>query len=104
MAKQRETSFKETVLEEMREYEPVWCEKIQQRSIRGTPDILACLSGNFVGIELKVDDEPTPLQAHKLRSIMLAGGTALSVTPSTWGDTWKFLRRKCNLTRKIKKA
>lgn len=98
MAKKPETNFKEKVLAEIRKYSPVWAEKIQQRSLRGTPDILACMNGKFIALELKVDgEEPDPLQAHKLRNILLAGGTALTVTPSTWEDAWKSLRRTLKL-------
>lgn len=46
----------------------------------GTPDILACLNGRFIGIEAKAgNNKPTDLQIQNLRRIDLAGGTALVI-------------------------
>ena len=61
----------------------VWAEKIQQVGKRGTPDILACISGRFVGIELKKSGKETTdrLQHHKLGLIEKAGGVGLVAYP-----------------------
>lgn len=46
----------------------------------GTPDILACLDGRFIGIEAKAgSNKPTELQLHNLRRIDEAGGLALVI-------------------------
>ena len=46
----------------------------------GTPDILACLDGRFIGIEAKAGgNKPTELQLHNLRRIDEAGGLALVI-------------------------
>jgi hypothetical protein len=46
----------------------------------GTPDILACLDGRFIGIEAKAGgNKPTELQLHNLRRIDDAGGLALVI-------------------------
>lgn len=47
----------------------------------GTPDILACSGGHFIGIEAKADGskKPTPLQYLRLREIQSAGGIALVI-------------------------
>jgi Holliday junction resolvase len=46
----------------------------------GTPDILACLNGRFIGIEAKAgNNKPTDLQIQNLRRIDIAGGTALVI-------------------------
>ena len=43
----------------------------------GVPDILACIGGKFVGIEVKrPKKEATPLQEYHLRRIQEAGGGA----------------------------
>ncbi len=43
----------------------------------GAPDILACIGGKFVGIEVKrPGKEATPLQLHHLQRIKEAGGVA----------------------------
>jgi len=46
----------------------------------GTPDILACLDGRFIGIEAKAgSNKPTELQLHNLKRIDEAGGLALVI-------------------------
>lgn len=46
----------------------------------GTPDILACLDGRFIGIEAKAGtNKPTMLQIMALRNIDKAGGLALVI-------------------------
>ena len=49
----------------------------------GTPDILACVAGRFVGIEAKAgSNKPTALQIKALRDIEQAGGLALVINES----------------------
>ena len=51
-----------------------------QYANNGTPDILACLSGFFIGIECKAGrGRPTALQIKNLRDIAKAGGLALVI-------------------------
>ena len=46
----------------------------------GTPDILACYRGRFIGIEAKAGkNKPTDLQTSNLRTIDEAGGLALVI-------------------------
>lgn len=46
----------------------------------GTPDILACLNGRFIGIEAKAGkNKPTELQTLNLKRIDEAGGLALVI-------------------------
>lgn len=46
----------------------------------GTPDILACVYGMFIGIEAKAgNNRPTDLQISNLRRIQEAGGSALVI-------------------------
>lgn len=43
----------------------------------GTPDILACLNGKFIAIEVKrLGKKATPLQEHHINEIKKAGGIA----------------------------
>lgn len=49
----------------------------------GVPDILACVNGEFLGIEVKSDSgNPTDLQLHHIEKIRKAGGLAFVVYPS----------------------
>ena len=51
-----------------------------QYATSGTPDILACIDGRFVGIEAKAGrGKPTALQLRALALIDAAGGLALII-------------------------
>ena len=53
----------------------------------GVPDVLACINGRFVGIEVKSDTgEPTKLQLRCIEQIRKAGGYAFVLYPS--GFEW----------------
>lgn len=54
-------------------------------STNGTPDILACVNGYFMAIEVKAQTgKPSELQLAKIREIREAGGFAYVVYPSGW--------------------
>ena len=51
----------------------------------GVPDILSCINGYFVGIEVKADaGTPSQLQLHTIEQIRAAGGFAFVLYPSGW--------------------
>lgn len=90
---QAETGFKRRVLKDLQTLADTWILKTQERSRRGVPDILLCLRGRFIAIELKVDDEvPTPLQKFTLQCIVRAHGTAFHTTPSRWPEHFEMLK------------
>ena len=54
-------------------------------SENGTPDILACVNGYFLAIEVKAQDgHPSELQLVKINDIREAGGFAYVAYPSGW--------------------
>lgn len=54
-------------------------------SENGTPDILACVNGYFLAIEVKAPEgKPSELQLAKIEMIRKAGGFAYVVYPSGW--------------------
>ena len=58
----------------------------------GVPDILACVNGYFVGIEVKAEDgRPSELQLLNIRKIKNAGGFAFILYPSAYDDFIKFI-------------
>lgn len=80
--KKEETKFKEKILARLKELPNTWVVKIQQVVIRGTPDILLCIKGHFVAIELKTDTgELDELQIYNLHKIEEAGGSSFVMTP-----------------------
>jgi len=86
LAKKKETTFKDRIYPILKALPNTWVEKIQQRSIRGTPDFLMCVNGMFVGLELKKSDKEDEdlLQDHKLNLINKAGGLGLKASPENW--------------------
>ena len=58
----------------------------------GVPDILACVNGYFIGIEVKAQNgRPSELQLHNIRKIKDAGGFAFVLYPSAYDDFIKFI-------------
>ena len=53
MSKQPETRFKERVQKRLREIPNSWFIKMEAGAVRGIPDIMGCVNGFFVAIELK---------------------------------------------------
>lgn len=48
----------------------------------GTPDILACVNGHFVAVEVKAENgRPSELQLHHIEEIKRAGGYATILYP-----------------------
>lgn len=56
-------------------------------TVSGTPDILACVNGYFIAIEVKAPNgKPTELQLNKIAKIRKAGGLAYVAYPSAWEE------------------
>lgn len=54
-------------------------------STNGTPDVLACVNGYFLAIEVKAPNgKPSELQIEKIEQIRKAGGFAYVAYPSGW--------------------
>ena len=53
----------------------------------GVPDILACVNGYFMAIEVKADKgKPSELQLWNREKIREAGGISIIVYPNQWED------------------
>lgn len=73
-----EKDFKGKVLKYLHKTYPkaVWY-KISDKFISGIPDIIGCLEGKFIAIELKrKGNKPTALQEYNINAINVAGGLA----------------------------
>lgn len=58
----------------------------------GVPDILTCVNGYFVGIEVKAQNgHPSDLQLYNVRKIRDAGGFAWVVYPSGFDELKQLL-------------
>jgi hypothetical protein len=94
VARKPETVFRSKVFTWLAIHLPgAWFESIQQIAIGGTPDILGCVRGRFVALEIKAEEKSpvSELQKLKLERIASAGGTALVVHPQNWTDVQKTL-------------
>ena len=53
----------------------------------GVPDLLCCINGRFVGVELKTDDgKVAELQQYNIDKIKKSGGVALVLRPSDFKE------------------
>ena len=92
--KQPEARLKERVIQDLKQLPDCWVVKVQQVVIRGTPDLLCCICGFFVALELKRNARARldPLQAYQLAKIKNAGGIAHVVHPDNWEEILDELR------------
>lgn len=68
------------------------------------PDILACINGYFVGIEVKAQHgKPSELQLYNIDKIRNAGGFALVLYPSAFQKFKEFIKnlKEDNFTREM---
>ncbi len=88
-----ETRFKEKVYEDLNRLPNIFYEKIQQRSIHGTLDIIFCIRGRYGVLELKREDiKAEPLQIYKMKKIREAGGLAFLTFPENWAEVYSELK------------
>jgi hypothetical protein len=66
---------------------------VSQTSLVGTPDILCCVNGRFVALELKKDSKSkaSKLQEYNLLKVVEANGIAWVVHPENWEEVKTFL-------------
>lgn len=75
----------ENKLKKFLEGENIWFVKFfaNRMTKEGIPDILACVNGHFVGIEVKAQNgKPSDLQLYHCNKIRESGGVAYVVYPS----------------------
>ena len=60
----------------------------------GTPDIIACVNGNFVAVEVKAENgKPSELQLYHLEQIRKAGGHSFLLYPKDFEDFKKVCQK-----------
>jgi Holliday junction resolvase len=79
-----EKDFQRLVLKRLREIRGSWWVKINDRVTSGLPDIIGCVAGIFIAIELKTKSKVTALQAYTLKKIDAANGQTFVVNPENW--------------------
>jgi len=93
MAKKPETVFKERILPQLKALPNTYVLKTQEVSKRGVPDVLMCVKGVFVALELKKDlkSNPDDLQRWIMVQIAEAGGITMVVYPENWKLTYRII-------------
>lgn len=93
-----EKDFKVKVKAFLKTLPNCWHVKIQQVAIAGTPDILCCINGYFVALELKRSEKAkvSALQSHTIHLIMKAGGYAWTLYPENFEEVKQDLIKLSN--------
>lgn len=88
-----EKTFQDRILPKLKALPRSYWVKIQKAE-GGTPDILGCVRGRFVALELKRDlkHKPTKLQQHQMIKIKAAEGICWVVCPETWDEQLRNLK------------
>lgn len=95
MAQGPEAKFKNhVVLPDLKALSRTYVMTIQQSSIVGDPDLILCVNGKFVALELKANNgNLKKLQRYKLEKIKESGGIAFAVFPKDWPEIFKQIEK-----------
>lgn len=91
-----ESQFQSRVISFLKQYpEHIWFVKVwgggYQKS--GIPDILCCINGKFMAIELKsLNGKPTVLQKRNIELINKTGGLGIILYPDGFDDFKKLIK------------
>lgn len=92
MSLQGETMFSRRVQARLKAIPKLYHQKIQQKAIRGTADLILCYRGHFICWELKMAaGRLSKLQAYEIERVQRAGGIAMVVTPANLEESLVFL-------------
>ena len=92
-----EKEFQRVVLKKLRSIPKSYWVKINDRATAGIPDILGCICGVFIAIELKTKSKVTALQAYTLRRISDVHGQAFVVNPENFSRVYTLLQKLAEL-------
>ena len=60
----------------------------------GVPDLLACINGKFVGLEVKKENgKPSEIQLWNIKKKKKSGGIAMVVKPSDYENIEKLIKK-----------
>jgi len=92
--KKPETKFRESTYKDLNSLENCFWESIQQKTIKGSCDLIMCLNGKYIGIEYKKDanTEPMKYQQYKHKKIKKANGIVFIAYPENWKKIMQKLR------------
>ncbi len=86
-----EKDFQRAVLNRLRSIPGSWWVKIRDQTTIGLPDIIGCVAGVFIAIELKTKSKVTAIQAYTLKRIDASGGITYVMTPDNAKEIYAYL-------------
>ena len=94
-----EGKFQKKVIKDLKTLPNTYFHKHQAGSIRGIADIIGCINGRFIALELKKDLISTRsqagrivLQRHNIDKINKSGGYGCITCPETWEEVFAYLK------------
>lgn len=94
MSRPLEKTFQGKVRRALKALPNTWFFKASERSLAGIPDMVLCVNGRFIALELKRDvkSKATRLQSYTLDQITQSGGLGFVVSPENWNDVFGIIR------------
>ncbi len=92
-----EKDFQRTVLKKLRDIRGSFWVKLNDKVTAGLPDIIGCVAGIFIAIELKTKTKVTALQAYTLRKVDRAQGQTFVVNPGNFAAVYSQLLKLAEL-------
>lgn len=88
-----EKSFQNYVLKRLRTLPLSFWYKANDRTTAGIPDIVGCVRGIYVGVELKLHSKTSKIQDWTIDRINRAGGVSFVMTPDSFERDFELLKR-----------
>lgn len=94
MSHKEESNFYKRIKGKLESLPNTWFVRVQQIATRGTPDILLCVNGSFVALELKKGPKAarSETQKYNIKKITEAGGYAEFLDPDNWDAVYQKLQ------------
>jgi hypothetical protein len=92
----KEADFKKKVMKDLKNLPSSWWFVKEALAIRGIPDVIGCLNGRLIALELKRDSQAAKgghvLQRRVLSLIRRAGGIGELIHPEIWDSFYARLK------------
>lgn len=87
--------FQRRVIKDLKTLGKIWILKTQEKTRKGIPDILMCLNGRFIALELKASKKAivAPLQCYEIAQIQHSVGLAFIAYPENWNEVFEEIKR-----------
>jgi Holliday junction resolvase len=97
-----EKTVQKKLLKKLRELPQTYAFTKEAKSIRGIPDVIACVNGKFIAIEVKRSEKEASkntdrivLQKHNINKINKCGGYGFICYPENMEEILQFIKDNC---------